>query len=135
MSKILTPQQVFDRVVAHARTQGRAAMEGNYCRYRAYDGTKSFVGSLIADEHYTPAIELNLCSAPHVVRALQASGIQTGRRMHDNTEDTVLTMLKRLDNIHAAGWRDASCWEAEFKLAAAHFRLTYTPPTGLTTQY
>ena len=25
MSKILTPQQVFDRVVAHARTQGRAA--------------------------------------------------------------------------------------------------------------
>lgn len=83
MSKILTPQQVFDRVVAHARTQGRAAMEGNYCRYRAYDGTKSFVGSLIADEHYTPAIELNLCSAPHVVRALQASGIQTGRRMHE----------------------------------------------------
>lgn len=53
-----TPQQVFDYVVNHLRTQGEAAFHpSNGCRYRTERGMKCAAGCLISDAEYDPDME------------------------------------------------------------------------------
>lgn len=55
----MTPQEIFDTVVAHLRRQGRRAVTGVYngCAYRTSDGLRCAVGCLISDELYKPEME------------------------------------------------------------------------------
>ncbi len=59
----MTPQEIFDTVATHLRTQGRKAMTSyGKCSYRIYDETsqrmlKCAVGCLISDEAYTADME------------------------------------------------------------------------------
>ena len=57
-------QEAFDIVVTHALKQNERALmdietEGCSCRYRTPDGLKCFVGALIPDDRYHPAMEGN----------------------------------------------------------------------------
>lgn len=120
----MTNQEMFDRVVAHARNQGcKATMiielpSGEFkvsCRYRTPEGLKCFIGALIPDANYSVLFENELASMPNV-RA--AAGILPEQKhlagdlqqVHDNAEITR--------------------WEDEFKRLAKNYNLTYTPPTA-----
>lgn len=70
-------QEVFDKVVLHARTQQVKSVSCSpfdFCRYRDGKGNKCFIGALITDEHYTPKLENKRACTPAVSRALTASG-------------------------------------------------------------
>lgn len=52
-----TKQEIFDTVVNHLHQQGKPAMNGEVCSYRADDGSMCAVGCLIPDEAYKPVFE------------------------------------------------------------------------------
>jgi hypothetical protein len=52
-----TAQDIFDTVALHLITQGRRAIDGHHCRYRAANGDRCAIGALISDEAYNPAME------------------------------------------------------------------------------
>ena len=56
---MLSNQQVFDKVVAHARQQGCKAVneDGRLCMYREGLGNKCFAGIFIPDEAYKSEME------------------------------------------------------------------------------
>lgn len=53
----MTPQQVFDRVVEHLATQGRASRADSVCLYRGPGGISCAAGCLIPDAEYRPFFE------------------------------------------------------------------------------
>lgn len=53
----MTPQEIFDTVVAHIEAQKVRAHDGLYCCYRTPDGLKCALGCLIPDEDYKPIFE------------------------------------------------------------------------------
>ena len=54
----MTDQEIFNKVLAHLREQGRPAeLEPGSCAYRAADGATCAVGCLIPDHAYDPCIE------------------------------------------------------------------------------
>ncbi len=55
----MTNQEIFNKVLAHLRTQGRASTSNTNmsCLYRGPDGDKCAVGCLIPDDKYDPAME------------------------------------------------------------------------------
>ena len=122
----MNQQDVFDRVVAHAREQGRRSMlPTGSCAYRGEDGTKCFIGALITDEAYHRGLECQGASSHEVHEALAASGVVV-----ETTED--VNLCSRLQTIHdetgVAGWDIRNHWETEFQNVAQQFGLTYTPP-------
>ena len=55
-----TRQEIFDKVVKHARKQGKKSVRSdneNACMYRAEDGSKCFVGAIIPDSEYSEELE------------------------------------------------------------------------------
>jgi hypothetical protein len=52
-----TAQDIFDTVALHLITQGRRAIAGTYCRYRAPNGDRCAIGVLISDEVYNQKME------------------------------------------------------------------------------
>jgi len=110
----MTLQEIFDKVVQHARTQGTEAMDRlGTCVYRTLDGRKCFIGALIPDEEYNPDMEgasvADLCSAyPYIDRMF--SGIS------DYT-------LMALQDIHDT--LPVKKWEAAFEEFAEKHNLTY----------
>jgi hypothetical protein len=74
---MLTNQEIFERVYAHAMKQGKQALgeDGRSCMYRAPDGSRCFAGCLIADRHYDPAFERDATYCPRVRDALISSGV------------------------------------------------------------
>lgn len=137
MSTELTTQQVFDRVVDHARKQGRPAIEitrsefgtpQTTCKYRAPDGGKCFVGALISDECYRPEFERKVINTRIVREALIASGVPA------NTDHATLTLLGDMQNLHDKAAPAPLCavhalWENGFRRIAREYKLKYTPPT------
>lgn len=104
----IVPQQVFDQVVTHLRTQNRRASDNlGKCYYRAPNGNKCAAGCLIADDEYRPIME-----------GKSFKEVWTG-----------LTLVKGLiadlqwlhDGVQIEGWEDG------FKQIAADYNLIYTP--------
>lgn len=111
-------QEVFDRVVVHARHQNCKSENGSICLYRGPNGTKCFVGALITDESYDHSLETNTVVEHDVRKALQASGINITHQF----------FLRDLQKIHDLN--DVCSWEDSFKDFAHKYDLTYTAPTG-----
>lgn len=112
----MTNQEAFDRVVAHARAQGRKAIEPgkNTCRYRTSDGLMCFVGCLIPDEQYRPELEgQNAYSLTTMVNVPALDGLRSA-------------FLQSMQVVHDRDEPDR--WEREFAELAIEFGLTYTPP-------
>jgi hypothetical protein len=97
-------QEIFDKVATHLFTQGKQAMNGEACQYRAEDGTMCAVGCLIPDEIYSPAIEnrswddFQYASDPEMKKVYSALG--SGKN---------LKLLDRLQSVHD----EAPNWESE----------------------
>lgn len=57
--KIMTAQEIFDKVATHLFTQGHPAMKGENCLYLAPNGDKCAVGCLIEPDEYQDRFENN----------------------------------------------------------------------------
>lgn len=114
-----TAQEIFDLVVAHARTQKVQCKdaEGN-CMYRGLDGMKCFIGALIPDENYCPAFEGVGVSPDDILseKIRAAAGIP----------DQLREFAGRCQEIHDV--RFHSRWESDFQDLAFEYGLTYEAP-------
>ena len=111
----MTNQEVFDKVVAHARQQGGKAVneDGCVCMYRNGLGHKCFAGIFIPDEDYKPEMEGNPIRSLVIDYNLFSQG------------DT--NLLFELQGIH--DYTEAAGWEAKFKKPADTRGLVYKEPT------
>ena len=116
----MTNQEVFDKVVAHARQQGCKSLienglnpeEGPICAYRGENNTKCFAGILIPDEDYRKSYEDKASMA-----VFHAIGITD---MDD-------FLVRNLQVIHDK--YDVEEWEGKFKKLANDWLLVYKEPT------
>lgn len=122
----MTKQEIFDRVATHLLTQGRRSDaddgEGKReCLYRGPNGLKCAVGCLIADEHYTVAVEgLGVSWAfgldPDLEHVLVKSGIPNEK----DSLDLLATLQRVHDGMLPGAWREGLVVTAErFGLSAA----------------
>ena len=89
LDKPVTPQSIFDRVVRHYRRQRRRCPVEGECLYRLIDD-ECFIGPLIGDEHYDPAMEghpvrelLKIFPMPVWFR-IHVDFVEELQRIHDN---------------------------------------------------
>lgn len=114
----MTKQEMFDKVVAHARAQKRRSLdiESGNCLYRGHNGTKCFIGALIPDEKYDPYMD-KLTMSANTAPVREAAGYE-GHCMS--------YLATQLQGIHD------NCavedWEEKLKSVAKDFELIYTPP-------
>ena len=110
MTTPLTLQQVFNRVVLHARAQEVKSL--NYiglCMYRAPNGNKCFTGIFIPDDKYQINFE-----------SLTIEELKIANVLEPILED--LSNLRELQKIHDKF--EPECWEDEFFKFAKKFNLT-----------
>lgn len=61
--KLMTNQQVFDKVSLHLLQQGKRSSVRRKCLYRGPDGLKCAIGCLIDDTHFDPKMEnVSVCA-------------------------------------------------------------------------
>jgi hypothetical protein len=73
----MTQQEIFDTVVRALGIQGKPAMDGIKCAYRAPDGSKCAAGHLIPDDVYQPEME-----GTHIRKVLHSYSALDGLRPH-----------------------------------------------------
>ena len=116
----MTNQEVFDKVVAHARQQGCKSLmenvlhpeEGPLCAYRGENNTKCFAGIFIPDEDYRKSYEDKVSMAVfHEIGITDMDGflVRDLQVIHDHTPQVG--------------------WEAKFKKLANDWLLVYKEPT------
>lgn len=111
-------QEIFDRVVAHARSQKMVSTdEGHACAYRGDFGRKCFIGALFPDELYHEGMEGAVIADPVMRPVADYLGVQ-------DEED--IKLLKDLQTTHDAFV--PSQWETRFRKLARKYDLRYTPP-------
>lgn len=118
----MTDQEAFDKILAHARAQGRQALVTDEsapfvgCMYRHPDGLKCFVGALIPDAEYDQNMEDKRVEV--LVRDFDPPSLRGLCR----------PLLMDLQRIHD-GCRPVD-WELGLAGVANAYGLTYTPPAG-----
>ena len=112
---MISNQEVFDKVVAHARQQGCKSIdeEGRLCLYRDGLGNKCFAGIFIPDEIYNPKMEG--CPIPQLVED------------YNLFSEVDTDLLYSLQTIH--DYTTATGWETRFKKLAEKRGLVYKEPT------
>lgn len=109
----MTNQELFDKVVAHARKQKAKASDINgRCMYRTEDGKKCFIGALIPDEQYVSFLEYKFSGHPAV---MEAAGLRLDQ----------MPFADDLQFIHDT--KNVDIWELEFQKLARCYGLIYTP--------
>lgn len=93
-------QDIFDRALAHLRTQRQPALnhyqdhdESPRCLYRTPEGLKCAIGALIPDENYNPDLE-NTAASSHCV--IEAMGYNPG----DLTQDDRVFLSALQSDLH-----------------------------------
>lgn len=110
-------QEIFDRIVFHARRQqSRAINIFGGCAYRAPDGTKCFIGALIPESNYKSELE---------GLSIRKSAIQIAAFGHALKEDDK-KFLAEMQRIH--DHVDVVDWEDSFKFVAKKYDLNYPKP-------
>jgi hypothetical protein len=115
-------QEVFDQVIAHARTQKVKAQRGGdldslRCMYRTPGGLKCFVGALIPDAHYEPKLDEKGYVVADLIGLFNFEYLKPHERL-----------LVDLQNVHD-DWQPKE-WEDRFQIVAGRHGLTYTPPAA-----
>jgi len=115
----MTLQEIFDKVVQHARTQGRKSLTADgECVYRSPDGYKCFIGALIPDAVYVPKMEGIAAGALvefypttyYLFAGIDSNSLSTLQEIHD-------TLVVEV-------------WEAAFEDFASEHNLTYAEPSN-----
>jgi hypothetical protein len=125
----MTNQELFDRVVAHARQQKCKASLGLTCYYHHTNGTKCFIGALIPDDKYLHSFEgcgLGPLLSPEAYPNEDitiAKNIATAAGI----EESQYELAQVLQSVHDISEQPE--WENHFTKIAAQYNLTYTPPT------
>lgn len=113
----LTPQQVFDRVVAHLRKQGQRSVISTgaglptKCVYRGAGGRKCAAGCLIADDEYKPDMEGRLWGELISVYSVTSAHVE---------------LIEALQTVHDGVAPKG--WEFALRRVANEFALDYTAP-------
>lgn len=117
-----TPQQVFDQVVTHMRTQKVQALKADGdCVYRA--GTlKCAAGCLIADDEYIP--EMDGMGADDAGDNLGSNWYGLVRRKL--APDVHRSLICDLQQIHDSG-DGPQAWERKFAATAVQHKLQLNP--------
>ena len=108
------PQEIFDIVVAHARTMDKKSTRCRpepVCAYRGEQGRKCFVGALIPDEEYDVSMEGPISMLAPVEMPYLS--------------DKSYRLLIELQGIHDL--TPMNKWEEGLKDVAEEFGLNYTP--------
>jgi hypothetical protein len=117
MSKQLTAQQVYDKVVKHLRKQGHKALnEKGLCMYLAPNGDKCAAGCLLLKREYLPELEQKSFAW---ILANGAPSIAKRLKIH---YDLIRDLQGTHDHCTISGW------EEKFQNIAKTHTLTYTPP-------
>ncbi len=116
-------QEAFTKIVLHLRRQGERSLDNGACVYRGENGRSCAIGCIIADEHYTEALEGTVLKNPDrhgtwqrsgaLFRALKASGWDVSNK--------TLEMLCAMQAIHDA--IDVADWESRFTAVAKGYGL------------
>lgn len=122
----MTAQEIFDKVTAHLRKQGKASVDiDGSCAYRGEGGTSCAVGCLIPDEMYDEMMEGGAVHAeepkyPELYKAIDVLGLRGNVGL--------LTSLQRAhdETLQHVGMPS---WENYMANIARSRGLTYTPPT------
>lgn len=109
----MTNQELFDKVLAHARKQNARALALGRCVYRHPEGLRCFAGALLADEHYDPGFEGVGALSEAVQDALIASGVA-------KEQMELVADLQAVHDRHVVPE-----WPAEFAKVAMHHKLAY----------
>jgi len=109
----MTNQELFDVVIAHARSQNARAIENEVCSYRTVEGLKCFAGALIKDEFYRPDLERYGAQFSNVQHVLKQSGISPEQ----------LGLVYKLQRIHDRHLVPE--WPREFRVLAEMEGLAY----------
>ena|SRR5271166_1739270 len=102
MKKLVSVQEVFDKVAAHLLTQKQKSTfpKSGTCAYRGRDGLKCAIGVLINDAVYDASIERFDVMRPEIIKALALSGVNVDVQM---LADLQLTH----DTYDVCDWRGA----------------------------
>lgn len=154
-------QEVFDKVVNHAFTQKRRATsnnKGNYpvCLYRASNGDRCFIGALIPDNEYDPAIEFHSFKEWNRLISLPRNNVEDNifadseakecnwnsidqaeslfpltLQQYINSDKLMVNLLVELQEIHdnaleLEGDKLLECWDRDFYETAKSYNLNYT---------
>lgn len=107
----LSAQELFDKVLAHARAQRRrATTPDGSCRYRLPDGRKCFIGALIPGERYSREFEGRSVYNPAI---RFAAGIPS----------ELLVLARELQRVHDA--LEPEDWEQQLAIVAEEFDLEF----------
>lgn len=117
----LTEQELFDKVVAYARTMKTRARNSatGKCYYREpKTGNRCFIGHLIPDDKYDP--EWDSLNAPYsAMQVMHCLGLC-------DMYSPIGFFVNDLQVIHDE--YDMDDWETEFANIALHYDLIYTAP-------
>jgi hypothetical protein len=115
-----TPQQVFDQVVTHLRTQGKKSLlNDQHCVYRGDGGLKCAAGCLISDAEMEAMLEVNV----NVNDGLSWVGLINNNLAPKEHRE----LVAELQYIH--DHKEIDAWETEFEVCAGNFELYYMEPT------
>lgn len=127
---MLNRQEIFDKIVAHARAQ-QCKCEGwagnsqaLSCLYRGPNNTKCFIGALMSDEAWSPEINIQGVTSFEVADAMRKSGYDYNPG--DYSVKTDAYFLSRMQGTHDF-WAVEN-WENQFKFRATEFKLEYKAP-------
>lgn len=117
-------QEVFDTVLAHARTMGGVQCRSEAgCVYRGQLGSKCFAGVLIPDDVYNESkferLTWDMLVEDQLVPERHASLIADLQQIHDSSF---------YENNNRILIRGVLWWEFLFGVAACKYNLTYTFP-------
>jgi hypothetical protein len=119
-------QRMIDIGATQMRAQGCCAMNGSSCAYRGANGSKCFIGALIADEHYSQDLEGSAVRGDDtiVLEALESSGYRIDVELAE-----VLNYAQHMlhDNLEQASDFPAA-FEAALILYCSEYKLDYTAP-------
>lgn len=121
----MTAQEVFDKVVAHLRQQGKKSKAAtlDQCAYRGVGGLKCAVGCLIGDDEYSSHMEGTLT---HLYRLVAHEMSERYQALHQRLFGHY-DLLYQLQQIH--DMYDVEQWETQFQLVAKDCDLIM-PPKG-----
>jgi hypothetical protein len=124
-------QRMIDIGAKHMRAQGCCSMSTDdtgfaTCNYRGANGTKCFIGALIADEHYDTDLEDSMIDSKdgEVLEALGSSGYVLNTQLVNVLSEAQHQLHDNLD--HSKDFPAA--FEAALITYCSEYGLTYNTP-------
>jgi hypothetical protein len=119
-------QRMIDIGAKQMRAQGCCAMRGTTCAYRGKNGSKCFIGALIADEYYDTDLEDSMIDSKdgEVLEVLESSGYVLNTQLVNILREVQYMLHDRLEFSKDF----PSDFEAALITYCSKYGLDYTAP-------